>query len=400
MKLVIVSEFFYPYKTSTPKILTELAEDFVEYGLDVDVLTTKNAYREKKQNLNKHEKYKGINIKRIFSAEFDRDNKIGRLINYITFTNSVFFNLLLKKEYDKVLFVSNPPLVPYIGYIMKKLRGKDYIYLVHDIYPDVAEQLGVIRKKSLISKLMNYINNKIYKDSETIIALGKDMKKVITNKGIDEKKIKIVTNWADSNVNYEKEVDKLFYEKHNLSNKFNILYTGNISRVHAIDTILSIAKLLKDNREIQFTFVGDGSRKLHIEELKKKENLRNIQLKDYMFGEEYNNLLNCANVFIATLQEGIEGLGVPSKTYTYMSVAKPIIAIMNKDSEIGSMVNENNLGKQFSAKEIEEIAKFIIDIKNNLEQYNLICENVREKFKSEYERKRVTKKFHDIVITQ
>ena len=54
MKLVIVSEFFYPYKTSTPKILTELAEDFVEYGLDVDVLTTKNAYREKKQNLQKN----------------------------------------------------------------------------------------------------------------------------------------------------------------------------------------------------------------------------------------------------------------------------------------------------------------------------------------------------------
>lgn len=399
MKLVIVSEFFYPYKTSTPKILTELAEDFVEYGLDVDVLTTKNAYREKKQNLQKYEKYNRINIKRIFSTKGSRDSKFERLMSYITFTISVLFNLLFKKNYDKILFVSNPPLVPYIGYIIKKLRGKEYIYLVHDIYPDVAEKLGVIKKGSIISNIMNYMNNKIYKNCEVIIALGKDMKKVIVNKGIDEEKIKIVTNWADSSINYEKKVHNSFYEKHNLNGKFNVLYTGNISKVHAIDTILNVAKLLKDSREIQFTFVGDGNRRAYIENLKKKENLRNIQLKDYMFGEEYNNLLNCADVFITTLQEGIEGLGVPSKTYTYMSVSKPLIAIMNKNSEIGSMVNENNLGKQFSFNEEEEIVKFIKNIKDDTELYDSISGNVREKFRSEYERKRVTKKFYNIVIS-
>ena len=225
------------------------------------------------------------------------------------------------------------------------------------------------------------------------------MKKVIINKGIDEEKIKIVTNWADSSINYEKKVHNSFYEKHNLNGKFNVLYTGNISKVHAIDTILNVAKLLKDSREIQFTFVGDGNRRAYIENLKKKEKLRNIQLKDYMFGEEYNNLLNCADVFITTLQEGIEGLGVPSKTYTYMSVSKPLIAIMNKNSEIGSMVNENNLGKQFSFNEEEEIVKFIKNIKDDTELYDSISGNVREKFRSEYERKRVTKKFYNIVIS-
>ena len=215
MKLVLVSEFFYPYKTSTQKILTELAEDFVEYGLEVDVLTTKNAYREEKQELKKYEVYKGINIKRIFSTEGNRDSKVGRLLNYITFTSSVFFNLLFKKDYDKILFVSNPPLVPYIGYLIKKIRKKDYVYLVHDIYPDVAEKLGVIQNGSFISKVMNYMNNKIYKNAQKIIALGKDMKQVIVNKGISPDKIEIVTNWADSKVNFEKEVSREFYEKYN-----------------------------------------------------------------------------------------------------------------------------------------------------------------------------------------
>lgn len=397
MKVVLVSEFFYPYKTSTQKILTELAEDFVEYGLEVDVLTTKNAYREEKQDLGKYEIYRGINIKRVFSTEGNRDSKIGRLLNYITFTTSVFFNLLFKKNYDKILFVSNPPLVPFIGYLIKKLRGKNYIYLVHDIYPDVAEKLGVIKKGSLISKVMNYMNKKIYTNAERIIALGKDMKRVIADKGVDEEKIEIVTNWADSRVNYEKEVDKNFYKKYRLENKFNILYTGNISKVHAIDTIVEVAKILKNEEDIMFTFVGDGNRKQDLIKLKEKEDLRNIQLENYMFGEEYNNLLNCANLFITTLQQGIEGLGVPSKTYTYMSVAKPLIAIMSENSEIGSMVNQYNLGKQFNNKEYHKIAEFILELKNSNELYNEISKNVRNKFLNEYERKKVTNKFYKAI---
>lgn len=397
MKVVLVSEFFYPYKTSTQKILTELAEDFVEYGLEVDVLTTKNAYREEKQDLRKYEIYRGINIKRVFSTEGNRDSKIGRLLNYITFTTSVFFNLLFKKNYDKILFVSNPPLVPFIGYLIKKLRGKNYIYLVHDIYPDVAEKLGVIKKGSIISKVMNYMNKKIYTNAERIIALGKDMKRVIADKGVDEEKIEIVTNWADSRVNYEKEVDKNFYKKYRLENKFNILYTGNISKVHAIDTIVEVAKILKNEEDIMFTFVGDGNRKQDLIKLKDKEDLRNIQLENYMFGEEYNNLLNCANLFITTLQQGIEGLGVPSKTYTYMSVAKPLIAIMSENSEIGSMVNQYNLGKQFNSKEYHKIAKFILELKNSNELYNEISKNIRNKFLNEYERKKVTNKFYKVI---
>ncbi|MFY8253523.1 glycosyltransferase family 4 protein [Clostridium perfringens] len=397
MKVVLVSEFFYPYKTSTQKILTELAEDFVEYGLEVDVLTTKNAYREEKQDLGKYEIYRGINIKRVFSTEGNRDSKIGRLLNYITFTTSVFFNLLFKKNYDKILFVSNPPLVPFIGYLIKKLRGKNYIYLVHDIYPDVAEKLGVIKKGSIISKVMNYMNKKIYTNAERIIALGKDMKRVIADKGVDEEKIEIVTNWADSRVNYEKEVDKNFYKKYRLENKFNILYTGNISKVHAIDTIVEVAKILKNEEDIMFTFVGDGNRKQDLIKLKEKEDLRNIQLENYMFGEEYNNLLNCANLFITTLQQGIEGLGVPSKTYTYMSVAKPLIAIMSENSEIGSMVNQYNLGKQFNNKEYHKIAEFILELKNSNELYNEISKNIRNKFLNEYERKKVTNKFYKAI---
>ncbi|MPQ43507.1 glycosyltransferase family 4 protein [Clostridium tarantellae] len=398
MKLVIVSEFFYPYKTSTQKILTELAEDLVKYGLEVDILTTKNSYREKQQQLPKYENYKGMNIKRIFSTSRNRDSKFGRLINYIIFTLGVFLNLLFKKNYDKVLFVSNPPLVSYVGYLIKKLRGKRYVYLVHDVYPDVAEKLGIIKKGSIISNLMNYMNRKIYLNSERIIALGKDMKNIIVSKGISEGKISIITNWADSKINFEKIACKEVYKKYNIENSFNIVYTGNISKVHDIDTIIKVAQRLKNNKDIKFLFIGNGNRKEYIKELKLKENLKNIELRDYVFGEEYNNLLNCASIFISTLQKGIEGLGVPSKTYTYMAVGKPIIAIMSKESEVGNMVNKYTLGKQFSNNDVDGIVDYIIKIQKDRKLYKEVCNNVNYIFKKKYERKKVTKKFYEVIL--
>lgn len=398
MKLKLISEFFYPYQTSTQKILTELAEDLVEQGLDVSVLTTKNAYREEKQILKKYEVYKGIKIKRIAASSFSRDSFIGRILNYLTFTTGILFNLLFINDYDKILFVSNPPLVPFIGYLVNKLRRKPYVYLVHDIYPDVAIKLGVIKPQSLIAKIMNFMNNKIYQNAEKIIVLGEDMKKVIVKKGISPDKIVIITNWADSTKNYPVNVSDEFYKKYQLNNKFNVLYTGNISKVHAIDSVLELARRLKGHSDIQFMIVGDGNRKQYIEEVKRSENLDNILLANYMFGEEYNNLLNCANIFITTLQDGIEGLGVPSKTYTYMSVHKPLLAVMSETSEIGKMVNQYKLGAQYNAGSEEEMAKFILNQKNNIDIYNGYCQNVKKTFDQFYERKKVTQKFYGELI--
>ena len=334
--------------------------------------------------------YKGIKIKRIAASSLNRDSVIGRIINYLTFTIGIFFNLLLKNDYNKMLFVSNPPLAPFIGYLINKIKGVPYIYLVHDVYPDVAIKLGVIKSTSIIAKVMNFINFRIYKNAEKIVVLGQDMRRVIENKGISSDKIVVITNWADSNKSYPIDVSKDFYEKHNLNNKFNVMYTGNISKVHAVDSILEIARLLKEYTDIQFTIIGDGNCKSYIEKVIIKEQLHNIQIGNYM--------LNCSNLFITTIQDGIEGLGVPSKTYTYMSVYKPLLGIMSETSEIGSMINNYQLGAQYTVGFENKMAEFILNIKNDSKMYQTYCSNVAHIFNTYYERRKVTQKFYEEII--
>lgn len=397
MKLLILSEFFYPDKSSTPKVLTELAEDMVEYGLDVDVITSKTSYKGENSDLKDKEKYKNINIKRVYSTEFNRNNFIGRIINYITFLISTFVSVILKKDYDCILMVSNPPILPIIGYLVNKIRQKPYIYLVHDVYPDIAVKVGAIKEQGIMFKSMSFINKKIFRSASKVIVLGQDMKQNLLDKGVPSNKIEIITNWADRKKIYKISKDNKFSINNNINKTFNIVYTGNIGRFHDIETILDSALKLKDNNMIKFIFVGEGYKKKLIEDFTKKNNLKNIKLIGYQYGEDYNQLLNSANIFITTLDKGIEGLGVPSKTYSYLAAGKPIIAIMNLNSEIGSLVENEKLGIRVDSGESDKIVEYIINNIKDVNLYKKIEKNIFNIFEKKYERKIVTKEFYNLI---
>lgn len=398
MKLLILSEFFYPDKSSTPKVLTELAEDIVEYGIEVDVITSKISYKGENENLKDKEIYKNINIKRVRSSELNRNSYFGRIINYLTFLVSAFTAVILKKDYDCMLIVSNPPVLPIIGYLINKLKGKPYIFLLHDIYPDIAVKVGAIKEGGLIFKIMSYINKKIFNSASKIVVLGKDMKQNLLDKNVSSENIEIITNWADRSKIFKSKKDNEFSRNEKINTTFNIVYTGNIGRFHDIETILESALKLKNNEEVKFIFVGDGYKKPLIEEYVKNNKLSNVKLMGYQYGETYNQLLNASDIFITTLDKGIEGLGVPSKTYSYLAAGKPIIAIMNSSSEIGSLVEENNLGVRVDSGDSDKIVKFILNISKDETIYKDIESNIEKIFENSYERKIVTKKFYELII--
>lgn len=399
MKLLILSEYFYPDKSSTPKVLTELAEDIVKNGIEVDVITSNSSYRSQNRDLKAREIHEGINIKRVYSSKFNRNKALGRIINYLTFLVSSFINTIIKNDYDYILLVSNPPVLPIIGYVVNKIRKKPYIYLLHDIYPDMAIKVGAIKESGLICKVMTFINKKIYNNAHKVVVLGNDMKQNLLNKKVCEDKIEIITNWADREKIYKLEKSNEFSKKQKINDTFNIVYTGNIGRFHDIETILETAKKLKEINDIKFVFVGDGYKKKDIESYVNQFKLQNIKILGYQYGETYNQLLNSADLFITTLDKGIEGLGVPSKTYSYLAASKPIIAIMNKDSEIGSLVEENKLGLRVDSGEVKKITKFILDMKQNSNLYKSIQNNVEEIFNNNYERNIVTIKFVNLINT-
>lgn len=395
-KILILSEFFYPDKSSTPKVLTELAEDLVKNGLDVEVICSNHSYKENLK-LPKKGILNGIKINRINASNFNRNSKLGRIINYVSFTISLFVKLLFSNKYDSILVVSNPPLIPFIAYLNKLIKRKPYYYLVHDVYPDIAVEVGAIKKHSIPYKLMNKINQRAIKNTEKLIVLGKDMREIFLKKGIEDQKIKIITNWSKKyELSYEKK-NNTFYKERELINTLNIVYTGNIGRFHDIETIIEVAKkskVLLPN--VRFIFVGDGFKRLALEKAI-KNGVNNIIISDYQYDSSYLDVLSGADLFISTLSPKIKGLGVPSKTYSYLAAGKPIIAIMEKGTEIGDLVESENLGIRVDSMEVDKVIEFIKDISLNQVKLKIMKSKVYKIFLDRYERQKVTDEFYQLL---
>jgi glycosyltransferase involved in cell wall biosynthesis len=395
MRYLLISEFFYPdNKSATSKVLTELVEDMADNGMDIKVLTSRHLYASNNKIENDKDVHKGILIDRVWSTNYNKDKVILRIINSITFFISIFIKLISSDEYDCMIFVSNPPIMPYIGHILKKFRKKSYIYLIHDVYPDIAIKLNVIKPKGIISGIMNYTNFKALDSADKVLVLGEDMKSVIVNKNVSPDRIIVLSNWADKTKLFFIGKNNGFSIKNGINNTFNIVYSGNMGRFHDIETIIKAAiELNKVKDDICFIFVGGGFKRNDIKEAKENYNLDNVYLMEYLNDNDYNLLLNSADVFVTSIEKDVIGLCVPSKTYSYLALGKPIIAVMSKESEIGKMVDENNLGVRVDNGDVKSLVDFIINIKNDNDLRKKISDNVISLFDNMYERKIVTKKY-------
>jgi len=90
--------------------------------------------------------HNGVSIRRVWSFLFDKNKNIGRILN----STSCFLNMLplvfSASENSLLVFNTNPALLPLLGLIGAKLRGKKYVILIHDLWPELLASMGMIRK--------------------------------------------------------------------------------------------------------------------------------------------------------------------------------------------------------------------------------------------------------------
>src|SRR5882724_6839887 len=196
MKILILNQFFYPDISATSQLMTDLAEDLTDLGATVTALCCRTTYN-KGGDLPAEEDYKGIRIVRARSTSFNRESFVKRAISYLSFYFFSFFRIIRLKKQDVIVVLTTPPLIAAVACAIKSIKGCKVIYLVQDLYPDVAVKLGVLRERSLLTRLLNRVSQSSLTRSDAIIALGDCMREKIEQKGTVSNKIHVIPNWAD-----------------------------------------------------------------------------------------------------------------------------------------------------------------------------------------------------------
>ena len=382
MFITLLTDHFHPDISSGGRLLSELAADIVLRGDQVNVITS-NVARNTVEEGVINNSYQGVKINRVYSSSFNRTKLIGRLINEISFCFAVFFHTLFKSKIDLIVCISSPPFLPFFAMALSKLRRKPWVYVVMDVYPDIAVNLGLLKKDSLIVKVWDKVFNGVLKASTRIVVLGRCMQDIIQLKlGEKNVPIDIIHNWSNSKTMYPiTQLTNPFFKDHpELINKFIIQYSGNLGRFQDFETILSAATHLINEERICFMIVGEGYRRKWLLEEIDKRRLTNVRLYPFQSQSDLIYSLNVADIALITLESGAEGLGVPSKFYPILAVGKPIIALMKQTSEVAMIINEYELGTVINQGDVLGLYNAIHEFVNNVGELNDMSVRARKLF--------------------
>src|SRR5882762_2651908 len=142
--LLFVNRFFHPDHSATSQMLSDLSFHLAERGWRVEVVSSRQRYDDASSKLSPHETVNGVEVRRVWSTRFGRGFLPGRAVDYATFYISAFFTLLRRAGRDTtIVALTDPPLISVVAALAAMLRGATLINWAQDLFPDVAEALGM-----------------------------------------------------------------------------------------------------------------------------------------------------------------------------------------------------------------------------------------------------------------
>ena len=346
MRVLFVNRFYYPDHSATSQMLTDLAGDLRRAGMDITVVTGRQLIDNACARLPVHERLDGIDVHRVWSTRFGRATLMGRGLDYLSFYFGAGWRLArLCRSGDVVVAKTDPPLISVMAGLVTKLRGAHLVNWLHDLFPEIAERLGVGFVSGGVARALRAMRNRTLRRARSNVVLGAGMAEQVRGLGIDPQRITIIHNWGDGEAIRPRPLRGHALRKAwNLDDRFLAVYSGNMGYSHEFDTILDAANRLREDKHILFLFIGGGVQRGYIEQQALRAGLTNVQFKPYQPRETLGQSLTAADAHLVSLLPQLEGLIVPSKFYAVAAAGRPIVFIGAEDGELANLIDDAQCG--------------------------------------------------------
>ncbi|HOU95416.1 MAG TPA: glycosyltransferase family 4 protein [Bacteroidales bacterium] len=249
--------------------------------------------------------------------------------------------------------------------IARKANAK-IIYEVGDLWPLTPIELGGYSKYHPFIIVMQWAENYAYKHCDSVISLLPNSLNYMVLHGLTSEKFNYIPNGINIDEWENKEDIPFEYESIikmlKLQGKTLVAYTGSHGVANALDCLIDVANLLK-NEDIVFFLVGSGSEK---ENLKRKANilqLNNLYFLDPISKKSIPSFLEMIDIlYIGLKRQPLFRFGIsPNKLFDYMMAGKPIVQAIDAGNNI---VKDANCGVYVEPENVEEISSAILKIKS------------------------------------
>ncbi|MBD2343405.1 glycosyltransferase family 4 protein [Anabaena subtropica] len=399
IRLSVITQFFPPDYAATGQLIEELVQQLGHQGVDIEVFTSQPGYAFRSNIAPSVEQLTQIRIQRSRTAQLYPGRIRGKTINGILYTLRAMLYLLRAWRRRNILLVTTaPPFLPLLGYLAKLLFKLPYVCILYDLYPDIAIALGVVSQRSWLVKFWHTLNRLTWLNAKAIVVLSPAMKQqVLANcPGIADK-ISIIHSWANPDliVPIAKQ-ENWFAWKHNLVDKFTVLYSGNMGRCHDIETILAAAIYLQ-NEAIQFVCIGGGAKRDELIREVNRLGMNNFTFLPYQDKQVLPYSLTACDLSLVSVDAISESLVVPSKLYSALAVGRPLAVICSPFSYLRQLIAEANCGGTFDNGDSHGLAQFIRLLNRDQKLAERMGQSGRQYMRSHFTPKVISQQYLNIL---
>jgi colanic acid biosynthesis glycosyl transferase WcaI len=339
MKILLLNQTFYPDVVSSAQHETDLAVELSARGHQVTVIAGSRGYDDPSVRFSRREVWKGITVIRLASTGLGKRAKWRRAVDFASFMLGCTLRLLLLPRFDAVIAMTSPPLISLLGALFVRIKGGRFLMWIMDLNPDEAIAAGWLREESLTARFFERILRYSLRRAEAVFVLDRFMKRRIEKKRVPETKLFVIPPWShDDAVGFDEEGRRLFRARHNLSDKYVVMYSGNHSPCHPLDTLLEAAQRLADRPEIAFCFVGGGSEFEKVQRFAVRHRLENIKCLPYQPLDELSASLSAADLHVVVMGDAFTGIIHPCKIYNILAIRSAFLYIGPPESHVADIL--------------------------------------------------------------
>ena len=393
MKLVILSQYFYPETGAPQNRLLELSKGFKDKGWDISVVTAMpnypkgKIYNEYKGKFSIKEEMQGIKIIRYWLYASNSAKSIPRIISMLSFSIASLFSFgFIKKFKPDFIFTESPPLTLALsGYLLSKFTGSKLIMNVSDVWPLSAKELGVINDGSLY-KILAKFEKFLYRKSFLCSGQSEEIVSHIKQNGGE--RVYLFRNGVD--VKRFESKESTFKNSDNIK----IVYAGLLGVAQGIYDLARNIDFRKFGAELHI--YGEGAEKEKLENYLKENQSRNIFFHNSVSREEIPEVLSEYYCTIIPLVNNIYG-AVPSKIYEAMAAGLPVL--FSGSGEGAKIIHENKAGLVSGPKDFKSLTDNIIEIKNSVNLRNEMSKRGRKLAAERFDRNILIEKFSEKLLS-
>ena len=348
---------------------TDLLREFIRHGDKVYILSPTERREGNKTQLIEEENSVILKVK---TGNIQKTNIIEKGISTVLIETQ-FLNAI-KKYFSNIHFTlilyPTPPItfVKVVEYVKKRDGAKTYL-LLKDIFPQNAVDLGMISKKGLKGILYRYFRNKerkLYEISDGIGCMSPANVQYILdhNPEVESAKVEVCPNVIEiKDKSISQDLSKEVRLKYGLPlNKKIFVYGGNLGRPQGINFLIRCVESQKENDDVFFFIVGDGTEYEKLEEYYKSGNQRNFMLMKRLPKADYDTVVAACDVGLIFLDYRFTIPNFPSRLLGYLQAKLPVLACTDINSDIGKVITEGGFGWWCKSDSIENFNNVIEEI--------------------------------------